>query len=68
MEGSVRRWMPLSIQATSTCLYKSVYVNLNDDLNAESERKPAAWREGQRKGESARMDTGTMASHAREET
>jgi hypothetical protein len=52
----------------NTPLYKSAYVNLNDDLKAESKRKPAAWREGQREGESVCTDTCMAASHAREET
>jgi hypothetical protein len=45
----------------------SAYVNLNDDLQAESERKLATWREDQRAGESLRMDTSTAAGHAGEE-
>jgi hypothetical protein len=31
--------------ASGTLLYKMAYINLNDDLKAESERKPTAWRE-----------------------
>jgi hypothetical protein len=42
--------------------------NLDADLKAESEWKPAAWREEQREGNTARTDTGTAASPTGQET
>jgi hypothetical protein len=47
-------------------LYKSAYVILKDDLQAESEWKPAAWREYQREAELICTDTSTEAGHAGE--
>ncbi len=37
--------------------------NLGDDLKAESERKPAGWREDQREENPLRTDASTEASH-----
>ncbi len=46
--------------ASGTPLYKTAYIKLNDDLRAESERKPVSRREEQREGESSlHTDTGT---------
>ncbi len=42
--------------------------NLNDDLKAESELKPATQREGQREESSVCRATGTAASRTREDT
>ena len=47
-------------------LYKVEYVNLNDDLKAESEHKLTAWREEQREKESLCVDTSMVASHTKE--
>jgi hypothetical protein len=53
--------------ASGTLLYKTAYVNLNDDLQAESELKPTARREEQREGESSLCtDTSTEAGHTKE--
>ncbi len=53
--------------ASGTPLYKTVYINLNDDLQAESERKPAARREKQSENESfLRTDTSTEAGYTKE--
>ncbi len=53
--------------ASGTPLYKTAYINMNDDLKAESERKPAGQREEQREGESSlRTDTGTGVGHTKE--
>jgi hypothetical protein len=46
----------------------SAFSNLDDALNAESERKPAAWREDQREGKLECTATGTAASPTRKET
>ncbi len=46
----------------------SAFCNLDDALNAESERKPAAQREDQREGKSERTATGTAASPTKKET
>ncbi len=46
----------------------SVFCYLDETLNAESERKPAAQREDQREGKLERSDTGTVASPTRKET
>jgi hypothetical protein len=46
----------------------SAFCNLDNDLNTESECKPAAWREDQREGKSERMATGTVASPTKKET
>jgi hypothetical protein len=40
----------------------SAFCNLDDDLIAESERKPAAQKEVQREDKSVRTDTGMSAS------
>jgi hypothetical protein len=42
------------------------YINLNDDLKAESEHKLTAWREEQREKESLCVDTSMVASHTKE--
>jgi hypothetical protein len=47
-------------------LYKSAYVNLNDDLLAESERKLVAWREEQREGDLLCYSTSTAVGNAME--
>jgi hypothetical protein len=52
--------------ASRTLLYKMAYINLNDDLKAESKHKPAAQREEQRDGESLRTDTSMAAGHTKE--
>ena len=53
--------------ASGTPLYKTAYINLNDDLRAESERKPAGRREEQREGDSSlRTDTSTGAGLTKE--
>jgi hypothetical protein len=52
---------------TQMPLYKSAYANLNDDLQAGSEQKPATRRDDQREGESLCMDTSMVAGHAGEE-
>jgi hypothetical protein len=53
--------------ASGTPLYKTAYLNLNDDLRAESERKPAGRREEQREEESSlRTDTGMGVGHTKE--
>ncbi len=53
--------------ASGTPLYKTAYINLNDDLRAESERKPAGRREEQREGESLlHTDTGTGVGYTKE--
>ncbi len=44
------------------------FCNLVDALNAEGERKPAAWREDQREGKSERTATGTVASPTKKKT
>ncbi len=52
--------------ASRTPLYKSAYVNLNDDLLAESECKTVAWREEQREEESHCKSTSMVAGHTKE--
>ncbi len=53
--------------ASGTPLYKTACINLNDDLRAESERKPTGQREEQREGESSlRTDTGTGVGYTKE--
>jgi hypothetical protein len=48
-------------------LYKTPYINLNDDLRAESEHKSASRREEQREGESSlRTDTSTGVGYTKE--
>ncbi len=48
-------------------LYKIAYINLNDDLQAETERKPTDWTEEQSEREpSLRTDTSTEAGHTKE--
>ncbi len=42
--------------------------NLDADLKAESERKPAVWREDQREGNPLCTDTSMVASHTRQGT
>ncbi len=49
--------------ASGTPLYKPAYINLNDDLKADSERKPTAWREDKREGESLCADTSMVVGH-----
>ncbi len=51
--------------ASRTPLYKTVYINLNDDLKAESECKSTAWREEQREGESLCADTSMLVGHTK---
>jgi hypothetical protein len=46
----------------------SAFCNLDDALNAESERKPAARREDQREGKLEHTATGTAASPTKKET
>ncbi len=46
----------------------SAFCNLDDALNSERERKPAAQREDQREGKSERTATGTAASATNKET
>jgi hypothetical protein len=46
----------------------SAFCNLDDALNAESERKPATRREDQREGKLERTATGTAASPTKKET
>ncbi len=46
----------------------SAFCNLDDALNAESKRKPAAQREDQREGKSERTATGRAASPTKKET
>ncbi len=46
----------------------SVFCNLDDALNSERERKPAAQREDQREGELEHTATGTAASPTKKET
>jgi hypothetical protein len=61
--------MTLNVTAhttSRTLLYKPAYVNLNNDLKAESECKPTAQREEQREGESLHVDTSTVASYTKE--
>jgi hypothetical protein len=62
------RTVNTTAQNTSgTPLYKTAYINLNDDLRAESERKPAGRREEQREGESSlRTDTSTGVGYTKE--
>jgi hypothetical protein len=52
--------------ASRTQLYKRAYIDLNDDLRAESEHKPTAQREEQREGESLCADTSMVAGHSKE--
>jgi hypothetical protein len=53
--------------ALGTPLYKTAYINLNDDLRAESERKPTGRREEQIEGDSSiRTDTGTGVGYTKE--
>jgi hypothetical protein len=60
-------WTSTARNASGTPLYKTAYVNLNDDLQAESEQKPAAWREEQSERESSlRTDTSTEAGYTKE--
>jgi len=48
-------------------LYKIAYINLNDDLQAETEHKPTDWREEESERESLlRMDTSTETGHTEE--
>ncbi len=46
----------------------SAFCNLDDALNAESERKTAAWRKDRTEEKSERMATGTAASPTKKET
>ncbi len=46
----------------------SAFCNLDNTLNAESKRKPAARREDQREGKSKCTATGTVASPTKKET
>jgi hypothetical protein len=46
----------------------SAFCKLDDALNSERERKPAAQREDQREGKTERMATGTVASPTKKET
>ncbi len=43
-----------------------MYINLNDNLKAESDHKPTAQREEQREGESLCVDTSMVAGHTKE--
>jgi hypothetical protein len=52
--------------ASGTPLYKVAYINLNDDLRAESERKPSGRREEQKEGETVRTGTSTVAGNTKE--
>jgi hypothetical protein len=52
---------------SGTLLYKSAYINLNDDLHAETKHKPTDWRKEQSKRElSLCTDTSTEAGHTKE--
>jgi hypothetical protein len=42
---STKTWDATACTASKLLLYKSAYVNLNDDLITESEQKPASQRE-----------------------
>ncbi len=52
--------------ASGIPLYKVAYINLNDDLRAESEHKPTGRREEQKEGETLHTDTSTVAGNTKE--
>jgi hypothetical protein len=62
-DGTVDGSYPGSEEGSS-----SMFCNLDDALNSERERKPAARREDQREGKSERTATGTAVSPIKKET
>jgi hypothetical protein len=64
---SARTSSTTACNPSGTPLYKPAYINLNDDLHAETERKPTNQREEQSERESSlRTNTSMEAGHTKE--